>query len=161
MQQLSITSSLMAVCLSVDNNNMTLSQELPPHYPLTTTLTNKCSHTLTHTHAQTHTVYQPFLPSAFTLPPPQHQPSHTQTHTHPLPTPTLPDPPRFAEAPACPGCTPGSLAPPCWMEEAMNRLSKSDLPQLFSVSLSFKTTPSLLTILHFYGLGLLIFLFSQ
>lgn len=30
-----------------------------------------------------------------------------------LPTPT---PPCFAEAPVCPGCIPGSLAPPCWME---------------------------------------------
>lgn len=41
----------------------------------------------------------------------------------------------------------------------MNRLSKSDLPQLFSVSLSFKATPSLLTTLHFYGFGLVFFSF--
>ena len=41
------------------------------------------------------------------------------------------------------------------MEEAMNRLSKSDLLQLLAVSLSFQTTPPLLTTLHFYGLALL------
>lgn len=109
--------SFMAVCLSEDNNNMTLSQELPPHFSLSHT------HTLKHMQCTSHASH----------PLSQHQPSHTHKPSPTTPCPSCP-PPCFAEAPACPGCTPGSLAPPCWMEEAMIRLSKSDLPQLFSVT---------------------------
>lgn len=91
-----------------------------------------------HNHSQTHAVY---LPSASVCPP-----SHIHAPSSILPHPL--DPPRFAEAPACPGCTSGSLAPPCWMEEALNRLSKSNLLQIISVSLSLKATSSLLPTLH-------------
>lgn len=126
--------SWLSVCLSVDNNNMT-----EPGAP------SQCTHTLKHKHPS----YSP----------PQHQPSYTHTSPSILPDPSWP--PRFAEAPACPGCSPGSLAPPCWMEEAMNRLSKSDLLQLLSVSLSFQTTLLCSQPCTFMALLYLIVLFSQ
>lgn len=64
-------------------------------------------------------------------------PLHHAPHPHPQPQPHH----ALQRPPACPGCTPGSLAPPCWMEETMDRLSKSSLPQLFFMSLSFKASP--------------------
>jgi len=128
--------------------------------------THTHTHTHTHTLSQTHAVYQPSLhPPSHTLSPPQHQPSHTNTDTHPhppSPAPLLlvtPPHPRFVEAPALAAFLAHWQRPAGW-----KRLWKGEARAIFrsfSLSFSFKTTPSLLITLHLCGHGLLIFLFSQ
>lgn len=131
------------VCLSDDNNNMSLGQECSPYtsmfFWLDVKNTQKCKHPIA---VLTHEAHQPFL----TLP----QASNIlRTHAPSATFFCLPCPPtRFTETPACPGCSPGSLAPPCWMEEAINRLSKSDLLQLFFSFCDFQHLAKVLILLE-------------